>query len=195
MIADPFVKPPLKATTTCALPTVSELIVGAAGGPYAEKADEAEDSTDHPAVLYAAVVHVYEALVVSPVTDTGLADAVPVTVVPRPLEHVKRYDVIAVLPALNGAVNMPLALLPVPVTVITGAEGAPGTQFELQAIVVLGGAVVGVTVVAAWRVVGEAVAVSRSTATALFWSAEVVVVRDPTRRPVQLAAFIVLSRT
>jgi hypothetical protein len=58
VIADPFVKPPLKATITCALPTVSELIVGAAGGPYAEKADEAEDSTDHPAVLYAAVVHV-----------------------------------------------------------------------------------------------------------------------------------------
>ena len=75
-----------------------ELIVGAAGGPYAEKADEADDSIDHPAALYAAVVHVYDALVVRPETDTGLAAPAPVTVVPRPLEHVRRYDVIAVLP-------------------------------------------------------------------------------------------------
>ena len=65
----------------------------------------------------------------------------------------------------------------------------------LHAIVVLGGDVVGAAVVAVCRVVGEAVAVSRSTATALFWSAEVVVVRDPTRRPVQLVVLIVLSRT
>ena len=82
-----------------------------------------------------------------------------------------------------------------PVIVIVVAEGAAGTQFTLHAIVVLGGDVVGAAVVAVCRVVGEAVAVSRSTATALFWSAEVVVVRDPTRRPVQLVVLIVLSRT
>jgi hypothetical protein len=83
----------------------------------------------------------------------------------------------------------------VPVIVIVGADGAPGTQFTLHATVVLGAAVVGAAVVVACRVVGEAVAVSRSTATALFWSAAVVVASDPTRRPVQFVVLVVLSRT
>jgi hypothetical protein len=58
VIADPFEAPGVKLNESCASDDPTEVIVGASGAAYGERAPEAADSGENPLWFFAATVQV-----------------------------------------------------------------------------------------------------------------------------------------
>jgi hypothetical protein len=121
------------AATQAALQAGSGAGVGAAGGEEVVIDVDAVEATDVAAAFVAVTVNVYAVDAVNP--ETVIGDELPDTVIP-PGDEVTVYVVIALLPLLDGAVKLTVAVVcPVEVAVTdVGAPGAVAAVTEIDAV-------------------------------------------------------------